>query len=378
MARHSITCLFEVGLVGSIFNNLGILMSNRFFISLFILCVFSFNAIAKSSDNPFAKNKSLTIGKDISWKVDKKAVRATKTARDSSGAYYHLIFDNKQLELLISSDANGEVPKKFSQLEIKNLKIDGKQSPLFSWCLKNQQGYNNFLQQGLSVKKNICEIDGSSGRFIMQLNRDALTAMQQGKNLLILLKPYRTPVELTVDISDFQEMYLSLNAGSKSSAAPVTPIGSVVPAITAVPEISKCWAKPPEKYKAVKPVEYTCADASAKINAKTTISTRVNQIKGNERKLAAQRAAEKEKQQKLVDEQRQKEQAAKLKQEELLAVEAAAVAASEVKQAELNSEIAQKMISVCDKYWSKGEHRCYCQKYIEHAPSDIQQNSTCN
>jgi hypothetical protein len=357
-------------------------MSNRFFISLFILCVFSFNAIAENSDNPFAKNKSLTIGKDISWKVDKKAVRATKTARDSSGAYYHLIFDNKQLELLISSDANGEVPKKFSQLEIKNLKIDGKQSPLFSWCLKNQQGYNKFLQQGLSVKKNICEVDGSSGRFIMQLNRDALTAMQRGKNLSILLKPYRTPVELTVDISDFQEMYLSLNAGSKSSATPVAttdaPIDSVAPAITAVPEISKCWAKPPEKYKTVKSVEYTCADASAKIKAKATISTRVNQIKSNERKLAAQRTAEKEKQQKLVDEQRQKEQVAKLKQEELLAVEAAAVAASEVKQAELNSEISAKMISVCDKYWSKGEHRCYCQKYIEHAPSEIQQNSTCN
>ena len=357
-------------------------MSKRFFISLFILCVFSFNAIAINSDNPFAKNKLLTIGKDISWKINKKAVLATKTKRDDSGVYYHLIFDNKQLVLLISSDANGDVPKKFAQLEIKNLKIDGKQSALFTWCLNNQQSHNHFLQQGLSVKKNICEIDGSSGRFVMQLNRDTLTAIQQGNNLSILLKPYRTPVELAIDISDFQEMYLSLNAKKQSSVMPVAttllPTGSTVSNAAAVSEISKCWAKPPEKYKTVRSVEYVCADASAKINAETTVSTQVNQIKDNERRLAAQRAAEKEKQHRLIEEQKQKEQAVKLKQEELLAVEAAAIAASEVKQAEINNEIAQKMISVCDKYWSKGEHRCYCQKYIEHAPLEIQQSSTCN
>ncbi len=47
-----------------------------------------------------------------------------------------------------------------------------------------------------------------------------------------------------------------------------------------------------------------------------------------------------------------------------------------VAQAE-SIEIAQKMIKMCEKYWSKGEHRCYCQKYIEYAPDDIQKNSTC-
>jgi hypothetical protein len=58
-------------------------------------------------------------------------------------------------------------------------------------------------------------------------------------------------------------------------------------------------------------------------------------------------------------------------------MEAAAIAASEIKQAQLSDEITQKMLKVCDKYWSKGEHRCYCQKYIEHAPASIQASSTC-
>ena len=69
--------------------------------------------------------------------------------------------------------------------------------------------------------------------------------------------------------------------------------------------------------------------------------------------------------------------AAQLKKEEALAAEAAAVAASQANQAQLGSEISQKMIKVCEKYWSKGEHRCYCQKYIQHAPSEIQASSTC-
>ena len=41
------------------------------------------------------------------------------------------------------------------------------------------------------------------------------------------------------------------------------------------------------------------------------------------------------------------------------------------------SEIMQKLVNVCDKYWRKSEHRCYCQKYIVHAPKNIQQSPTC-
>lgn len=347
-------------------------MSNRFFTSLFILCVLSFNVTAKNSDDPFAKSKSLIIGKDVSWDIDKKDSSATKSASDGSGSYYHLTFDNKQIELLISSDANGENLKKFTHLEVKNLKIDGKQSPLFSWCLKNQQSHHRFLQQGLSVKKNICEVDGDAGRFVMRLNRDTLTALQKGQSLSIVLKPFRTPLELNYDLSDFQEMHLSLNAQNRPKAIGVETNTAVTPSMT------KCWAKPPEKYKNISSIEYPCADSAAKRDAEVWVSKQVDEKKDNERKLAAQRAADSEKQRKIAEDKRLKDQAAKLEQEKLLQAEAAAVAASEVKQAEINSEITQKMISMCDKYWSKGEHRCYCQKYIEHAPSEIQQSSTCN
>jgi hypothetical protein len=93
-------------------------MFNRFIILLFVQCLFCFNASAKNSNNPFAKNESLNIGKDIKWSIDKNSVTATKTANDNKGNYYHLQFDNVRLKLLISKDASASMPKSFSQLEI--------------------------------------------------------------------------------------------------------------------------------------------------------------------------------------------------------------------------------------------------------------------
>ncbi len=350
-------------------------MFNRFFVSLFIMCVFSFNVSAKNNNNPFAKTESLHIGKDISWEIDNKAVLATKSISDGKGNYYHLQFDNKQLELSISSDADGLSPKKFSQLEIKDVKIDGKQNPLFRWCLNNQQRHNRFLQQGLKVKKNICTVNGNAGNFVMQLNKNTLISLQQGAELLILLKPFRTPLELHYDISDFKDMYVALNTKPEPFAAKEVSAKVVVekPKRTITVEKKKCWANPPVKYKNIKPVKYDCDDVREKMNAEAWVTKQVNQKKAKEQKLAA----ESERQRKLAEQKKQKELAEKLKQEELLQAEAAAIAASEEKQAEIGGEIAQKMVKVCDKYWSKGEHRCYCQKYIEHAPAEIQANSTC-
>ena len=345
-------------------------MFKRLFVSTFVLCSINFNVLA-SSDNPFAKSDVINIGKDVAWDIDKKTVKATKSTSDTNGSYYHLQFDNKQIKLFITSDASGNSPKKFNQLEIKNIKIDGKQAPLFKWCLNNQERHKRFLQQGLTVKKGICAIDGNAGTFIMRLNKDTLVSMQKGSKLTIMLKPFRTPVEMNYDISDFKDMYVTLNA----KPAPVAAVAVAAPAMTqAAKPRKKCWAGAPPEYKNIRSVEYYCDDASSKMKAEAQVSKLVNQEKEKQRKLAA----EKEKQRKLAEEQKQKELAAKLKEDERIQAEAAAIAASQAKQAEIGSEITQKMLNVCEKYWSKGEHRCYCQKYIDHAPASIQASSTCN
>ena len=95
-------------------------MFKQLFASLLVFCVLSFNVLA--GDNPFAKKDTLNIGKDVSWKIDKDAGHSTKTAGDGKGAFYHLRFDNKQIKLTISADANGTTPKQFSQLEVKEFR----------------------------------------------------------------------------------------------------------------------------------------------------------------------------------------------------------------------------------------------------------------
>ena len=346
-------------------------MSNRIFTSLFLLCVFSLNVSARDNDNPFAKTQSLDIGTDVSWNVDKKSGLATKTKSDGKGSYYHLRFDNRQLELLVSSDAAGATPKKFNQLEIKDVEIDGQQSSLFKWCLRNQEKHNRFLQQGLKVKKDICVTDGDSGRFVMRLNKVTLASLQGGETLLIMLKPFRTPLELHYDLTDFKSMHAALNASAAPAVVTAAPVKAAAKPKAAAKKT--CSANPPASYKNIKSVKYDCADSAAKQSAQLKVSDKIAQEKAKVKKAAA----EKEKQRKLAEEKKQQEMAAKLKQEELLKAEAAAVAASEAKQAAISGEIAQKMLKVCEKYWNKGEHRCYCQKYIEHAPAEIQANSSC-
>ncbi|NOQ87340.1 MAG: hypothetical protein GQ550_00300 [Gammaproteobacteria bacterium] len=344
-------------------------MFKQLFASLLVLCLLSFSVLAKNSDDPFAKKDTLNIGKDVAWDIDKKAVLATKSMGDGNGSFYHLLFDNKQLKLSVSSDTSGASPRKFNQLEIKNVKIDGNQVPIFKWCLNNQERHKRFLQQGLKVKNGVCTIDGNAGTFVMRLNKDTLKSLQTGSRLSIMLKPFRTQLELNYDISDFKDMVLVLNAKPAPVVVPV-----VATKKTAAPKPArKCWAGAPPQYNKIKSVEYDCDDATAKLDAETWVTKLVNKEKEKEKKLAA----EKEKQRKLAEEKKQKELAAKLKQEELIQVEAAAIAASQARQAEISDEITVKMLKVCDKYWSKGEHRCYCQKYIEHAPKSIQASSTC-
>jgi hypothetical protein len=319
------------------------------------------------SDNPFAKNEILEIGGNVQWQIDKKSGKAEKTSAEHKGVYYHLGFDNKQITLFVSSDAAGKSPKKFTQFEVLDVQIDGKQSSIFKWCLSNQQRHGRFLQQGLNVKSNVCVIDGAAGIFIMRLNKDTLTSLQKSSRLEITIEPYRTPLVVSFDTSDFNKMYMALNTKATVAvkAAP-TPVRKPV-------LVKTCKTSAPAKYKNIKSLEYSCADAAAKRAAEASIARQITSEKEKAKKLAA----EKEKQRKLAAAKKQKEAAEKLKKEEALAVEAAAIAASQAQQAKISDEIALKMIKVCEKYWSKGEHRCYCQKYIESAPSEIQASSTC-
>jgi hypothetical protein len=345
-------------------------MLSRFFISSLLVTLLTLsNAVfAANGNNPFDKTETLGVGKNISWNIDKAAGSARKSVAGNDNVFYHLTFDNAKLVLLVSTDKAGLKPKTFNQLNIKDLTFDGKRSSLFQWCLSNQEDHSRFLQEGLKVKNNICVTDGQAGTFVMLLDRSTLKLLKSAKQMAIMLKPFRTPLEIQYDLADFDDMYSTLNA---KPAAPVVPVaaGTVVQTAASKPVVAArkmCSMTAPAKYKSIKPVSYQCSDAAAKQAAKHKVDAQVK------RQVEAEA-----KQKKLAEEKRKQEEAARLKLEEKQRAEAAAIAASQAKQAQISGEIAEKMLKVCEKYWQKGEHRCYCQKYIDHAPAEIQASSTC-
>lgn len=331
----------------------------RWFTAIF-LSVLSFSLLA--DPNPFAKKIKVNIGADAAWKIDQGV--ASKTASDSRGRYYHLQFDKQRLRLLITNDAAGQSPRHYTSFGVQDIQVDGKTLPLFRWCLNNQERHHRFLQQGLAVKRSVCEIDGDQGVVTLHLNRATLTALENGKRLVWLIKPYRTPVKLNYELTDFADMVAALTVKKAPPVAATT-------AVEKISKPSKCWAGAPAKYKHIRPVEYACGDAGAKAAAESRIVALIEREKEKARKAAEAKRKKREAQarkQRELEAQRKKQEEARRKQQE---AEAAELAASETKASALSSEITVKMVGMCRKFWDKGQHRCYCQKYIDFAPAVI-------
>ena len=75
---------------------------------------------------------------------------------------------------------------------------------------------------------------------------------------------------------------------------------------------------------------------------------------------------------------KQKQQEQRLQDEQAIKAEQLAITDSLLKHRQAFDEITKKMVAVCNKVWTKGKHRCYCEKYIEYAPAGIKSNPSCS
>jgi len=360
----------------------------RWTVLLFLF--FTFNQLAFAENNPFAKKTSLNISGDVKWRVT--ASGATKTSSENKGLFYRLMYDAKQLRLNVLTDKFANKPKKFNQLEVKDVLVDSKRLPLFNWCLNNQSEHSRYLQQGLSVKNDVCVVDGNRGQVTIWLDAATVASLNNADNLTFAIKPYRSVLNINYEMADFSMMQAVLAGKS----APLVIAAKEKPAPP--PALEKCWAKPPKNnqtIKAIKAISYTCGDVTAKKQAEAVIEKQLGDARALAEKQQQQRAQalvlkqKKEaetiaRQQQLAKEQLLKEQeAVRIQQAEQKTLnnkrvlEQEEVATNAAKQSELGIEITVKMVTMCQKYWDKGEHRCYCQKFIEYAPADIQDGASC-
>ena len=343
----------------------------RVFISLAILLTSS-QVIAKSA-NPFDKTIMVTAAHDVTWQFGEQT--ATKSVKAADGTWYHLFYDGLLLRLRLTGSRQDSqyAAKQFEDFAVLDVKIDGNRLDVFQWCLNNQEKHNRFLQQGLSVKKGVCQNLGEQGSYVMRLTKETIDALDQGNIIEYELKPFRTKVQVKFSIDDFEKVnnefkkqYEAKLAASRPKAEPI-PIAPVVS--VAAPKSkpkAKCKIGPPEGFAEVKTISYDCDDVAAKNSARASVDSEVNKIREKRNKAEAEAARK-----------RKEAEAARLAKEEALRKEQEALAASAAIQAELSSDIAKKMIAVCEKKWAEGEHRCYCEKYIKYAPAGIKANSSC-
>lgn len=355
--------------------------------TVLLLLLFSFNQLAFAENNPFAKKTNLNVSEDVKWRVT--ASGATKTASDNKGLFYHLMYDAKQLRLSVSTDKLANQPKKFTQFEVKDVLLDNKRLPLFNWCLNNQSEHSRYLQQGLSVKNDVCVVDGNRGRVTIWLDAATVASLKEGDDLTLVIKPYRSVLSINYEMADFSTMQTAL-AGKSAPLVVATKEKPV-----AAPVLESCWAKPPENNKTIKAIKYTCGDTAAKKQAEAVIAKQLGDARVLAEKQKQQRAQtlalKQKKQAETVARQKQLAKEQQLKEQESVRVqqverqalndkrvlEQEKVAENAAKQSELGVEVTVKMVAMCQKYWDKGEHRCYCQKFIEYAPADIQEGSSC-
>ncbi|UCB55685.1 MAG: hypothetical protein JSW45_03925 [Thiotrichales bacterium] len=344
---------------------------------------------AANNNNPFNKAIVVTAGYDINWQFGEQT--ATKSVKGTDGTWYHLFYDGLRLRLRLTGSAEDSQygARQFEDFAINDVQVDGKRLDVFQWCLNNQTKHNRFLEQGQTVKKEICQNLGEQGTFAMRLTKDTIAALETGNSLVYELKPYRTTVKVKFHIGDFVQVNNEFKRQQEEKLAAVRAVEeqalaeakanaraaealAAPAAVAAVPQPkvkprARCKIGPPEGYSSIKPIAYDCDNDAARINAQANIDLKVEEIQNQHKKAAAE-----------AERKRKEEEAARLAREEALRKEQEALAASAAVQAELSSDIAKKMIAVCEKNWAEGEHRCYCQKYIEYAPAEIRANSKCD
>ena len=342
-------------------------MGKSFHLLTLFCLLFTWQAAVNADTNPFNKVKQIDVEEDVVWQVRNGA--ASKESQNDKGSYYQLKIDTKSLRLRIAEDSGeGAVGKSFKNLVIEDLKLDGKRLPVFQWCLKNQTVQNRFLLQDLVVAQGICVNNGSEGEFVVKLNKQTLDALQKGRTLSFKIKPFRTVVEVNFALDGLADV-LQLNT-TKPEPVIAKAVAPQVP--NAV--VETCVAPAPAAFKTISDIPYPCNDEVSKQKAENTIKAAVK----TEKARLAQVKAQRERKRMAAIAAKKKAEQERLQAEAAALAEQQAIAESQQKHKLVVDELTKKMLGVCNKMWARGKHRCYCEKYIEHAPVEIQNSSTCS
>ena len=307
--------------------------------------------------NPFQKSIDYAFPDSVSWSLVKQntAVKTGKAKDGSNSLYFHLSINDKQLKLRFSkNDPAGQMinSRSLNSLVIKDVLVNGKRLPLFQWCLNNQKAESNKFKQGTPVSRNACI--NEEGDFIINLDNKSSQLLKKVQTLEFVTEPFRRIENLKFGMAGYLAIMKKLEKPVPVIPAKVVAKPVLKPKIRAKKEIKTCYAKPPVKYKKLKPVAYPCLDS-----AKKTVA---------ERKINQQVVAEKKKADLLAAK-------AKKKQKQAVVIDAKA---EDQAEAEWQKRQNAVWIKRCEKHWMKRVSPCYCKAYIAHAPQGVKDTCPAN
>ena len=315
-------------------------------------------------DNPFKKTKNYAFGNDVSWyQKDDAAVKSGRTRDGGDALYFHVHVNKDRLRLRLGkNDPSGDLEntRPLDRLEITDVTLDGKRLERFQWCLDNQERPGNKLKQNAVVINDACVNAGGTGDFIVMLDEASHDSLKRAQKLEFVVEPYGRPVKLSYTMNGFAAIMNEINKPAPPPVVVKKPVPKPKPKpVVAKPKpkpkpkkvvVKMCYANPPGDFKnAVKTEAYPCNNAAKKAAAEKRVAANVDKEK---QKMAAEM-------ERLAREEEIKKKAAESTQREK---------EWEVKQAEL-------WVKRCQKHWTKGVSPCFCEKYIDQAPSNV--TNTC-
>ncbi len=327
------------------------------FTALLFACISLISAYSVHAEiNPFKKAKVYSFGDEPAWYFKEGAVIKSASRRDGGDTlFYHLRVNRDQLRLRLSkNDPSGELEntRGLERMSVNDVLVDGSTLSRFKWCLQNQERPGKKLNASAIVINDAC-VNPGNGDFIINLDDASRNALKFSRRLEFVVEPYSRPIKLSFSMGNFSEV-MERAAGPKpppvkavreTPAPPKAVVSKPKPKPKSV--VKTCKADPPDDYASVvQSQSYPCGDAAKKTQAEKSVN---DQVEAEKQKRQAAAYAVQRKQEK------------KNKKEEA------------VKRVETEWEKRQTAMWVarCKKHWAKGNSPCYCEKYLDRAPSGV-------
>ena len=338
-------------------------LTRKIFVTGVLGAVLAGTNIVQAGVNPFKKSKNYSFSDDVPWYENSGAAIKSGSVRDGADTnYYHLNVNKDRVLLRLSkNDPSGELigTRKLGVLAITDVLLDGRQLPIFGWCLRNQQVPGKKLKQNAVVANDTCVNAGGMGDFVINLDVATEAQLKRAQRLEFLIEPYGRPVKLSFSMKGYAPLMAKMNKPAvvkKPQVVKAKPKPKPKPVVKAKPKpIKMCNARPPGEFKKqVKSVPYPCTDANKKAAAENRVALNVQaerkkrEAKIKSAKLKEARRKEEKKPESVEDKKR---------------------------EAEWDDKQSALWVSRCERHWKKGKSPCYCVKYLDQAPKGVK--NTC-